>query len=93
MGYRLEKAEGRSIAFKAKKRGGAPVTVNLEALLKKSPAERGKWLAEHADQKIDGKPLAALKAADSVEGLVAALEKRVAICSTERAVAPMAKTA
>ena len=78
MGYRLEKAGGRSIALKPKKSGGAPVTVNLEALLGQKPSDRAKWLAENADQKVDGKVLAALKAADTVEGLVAALEKRLA---------------
>jgi len=78
MGYRLEKAGGRSIALKPKKSGGAPVTVNLEALLAQKTGDRAKWLAEHADQKVDGKALAALKAADTVEGLVAALEKRIA---------------
>ncbi len=78
MGYRLEKAGGRSIALRPKKSGGAPVTVNLEALLAQKPGDRAKWLAENADQKVDGKVLAALKAADTVEGLVAALEKRLA---------------
>src|SRR5262249_57221375 len=52
------------------------------------PADRGKWLAEHADQKIDGKPLAALKSADSVEGLVAALERKVARALTPNLVPP-----
>lgn len=78
MGYRLEKAAGRSIALRPKKGGGAPVTVNLEALLAVKAADRGKWLADNADQKVDGKALVALKAADTVEGLVAALEKRIA---------------
>lgn len=78
MGYRLEKAAGRSIALRPKKSGGAPVTVNLEALLAQKVGDRAKWLAENADQKVDGKALTALKAADTVEGLVAALEKRIA---------------
>lgn len=77
MGYRLEKAGGRSIALKPKKTHGAPITVNLEALLAVKTADRAKWLSEHADQKIEGKALAALKTADSVEGLVAALQTRL----------------
>lgn len=78
MGYRLEKAGGRSIALRPKKSGGAPVTVNLEALLAQKAGDRAKWLSENADQKVDGKAGTALKAADTVEGLVAALEKRIA---------------
>ncbi len=88
MGYRMEKAEGRSIALKPKKAHGAPVTVNLDALLKRPAADRGKWLTEHADLKLDGKPLAALKAADTVEGLVAALERRIARQLTPNIVPP-----
>ena len=37
------------------------------ALLK--AAERAKWLKEHADQSVEGKPLVALKAAETVEDL------------------------
>jgi hypothetical protein len=88
MGYRLERAAGRSVALRPKKAHGAPVTVNLEALLACKAPDRGKWLAEHADQKVDGKPLTALKAADSIEGLVAALEKRVARALTPNIVPP-----
>ncbi|MBM3983410.1 MAG: class I SAM-dependent DNA methyltransferase [Planctomycetes bacterium] len=88
MGYRLEKAGGRSIALRPKKSGGAPVTVNLEALLAQKAGDRAKWLAENADQKVDGKALTALKAADTVEGLVAALEKRIARALTPNIVPP-----
>jgi len=88
MGYRLEKAGGRSIALKPKKAHGAPVTVNLDALLSCKPADRGKWLADHADQKVDGMALAALKTADTVVGLVAALERRVARALTPNIVPP-----
>ncbi|MDB5310766.1 MAG: type restriction-modification system methyltransferase subunit [Gemmataceae bacterium] len=88
MGYRLEKATGRSIALKPKKAHGAPVTVDLDALLTTKAAERGKWLDKNADQKIEGKVLAALKTGDSVEGLVAALERRVARALTPNIVPP-----
>ena len=88
MGYRLEKAGGRSIALRPKKSGGAPVTVNLEALLAQKAGDRAKWLVENADQKVDGKALAALKTADTVEGLVAALEKRIARALTPNIVPP-----
>ena len=38
MGFRLEKAAGRSIAIKPAKAHGAPVTINLEELLASRPA-------------------------------------------------------
>ena len=40
MGFRLEVAQGRSIAIKPAKAHGAPVTINLEELLAVSPADR-----------------------------------------------------
>ena len=88
MGYRLERAAGRSIALKPKKKHGAPVTVDLDALLAVKPADRKKWLAEHADQKVEGKTLNELKSADLVEGLVAALERKVARALTPNIVPP-----
>ncbi|HEY1068450.1 MAG TPA: DNA methyltransferase, partial [Pirellulales bacterium] len=56
--------------------------------MKEKSGDRAKWLEKNADQKIDGKPLAALKAAESVEALVAALEKRTARTLTPHIVSP-----
>ena len=78
MGFRLEKAQGRSIAIKPAKAHGAPVTINLEALLQVPAKDRGKWVKEQADQGVTGAALNALKAAETPEALVAVLERKVA---------------
>jgi hypothetical protein len=54
MGFNLEVAEGRSISIKAPKSHGAPASINLEAMLECKPAQRAKWLQDHAEQKITG---------------------------------------
>jgi hypothetical protein len=78
MGFRLEKAGGLSIAIKPAKSHGAPVALNLEALLRVPGKDRGKALKEQTDQSVTGSALNALKAADTPEALVAALERKVA---------------
>ncbi len=78
MGFNLEVAEGRSIAIKPAKAHGAPATINLEALIATKPADRGKWLAEHADQKLAGKAGDDLKAAATIDDLLAALDRKIA---------------
>lgn len=77
MGFRLEVAEGPSIAVKAKKSGGAPVAVNLDMLLSEKSADRGKWLKERTDQEMTGAALTALRDAKSPEDVVAALGRKV----------------
>src|SRR5262249_47829492 len=88
MGFRLEKARGRSIAIRPTKAGGAPVTINLEVLLTVPGKDRGKWLKEHTDQSLTGAALNALKSADTPEALVAALERKVARDLTPNIVPP-----
>jgi hypothetical protein len=78
MGFRLEKARGRSIAIKPAKAHGAPVTISLEELLEKPGKDRGKWLKERTDQAVTGAALNALKAADTPEALAHALERKIA---------------
>jgi hypothetical protein len=78
MGFRLEKAAGRSIAIKPAKAHGAPLTINLDELLGEAGKERGKWLKGRADQALTGSALEALKAADTPEAAVAALDRKVA---------------
>jgi hypothetical protein len=88
MGFRLEKAVGRSIAIKPAKAHGAPVTINLEALLQVPAKDRGKWLKEQAEQSVTGAALNALKTADTPEALGAALERKVARGLTPNIVPP-----
>jgi len=73
MGFRLERATGRSIAVKADKKHGAPTAVNLELLLTEAPAKREKWLQEHADRKISDAVKKSVVAATTLEDLHAAL--------------------
>ncbi len=79
MGFELEVAKGRSIAVKPVKSHGAPTTINLEELLAAKPTDRTKWLSERTDQKITGQAAEALKQADTVDDLLAALEKKIAL--------------
>jgi hypothetical protein len=85
MGFSLEVATGTSIAIKPKKPHGAPATINLEILLRVKPSDRAKKLLELTDQKISGVPARALKDAQSVQDLMAALEMKIA-----RSVTPFA---
>lgn len=75
MGFGVGIAAGPSIAIKPKKTHGAPVPINLEELLKQPAADRGKWLKAATDQDLSDKPGVALKAAKSVDELLAALEQ------------------
>ncbi|MCB9882375.1 MAG: N-6 DNA methylase [Planctomycetes bacterium] len=73
MGFRLETATGRSVAIKAAKKQGAPTTIDLEALLTEPGAKRDKWLQGHTDRKLSESAKKAVKAAESLEDLHAAL--------------------
>jgi hypothetical protein len=77
MGFELHVAEGPSIAIRAKKKQGAPVTINLESLLRVPAAERNKWLKKNTDQEVTGTALAALKTAATVDDLQAALKHKI----------------
>jgi hypothetical protein len=87
MGFRLEKAAGPSIGVKAAKPHGAPVTINLAALLALPAEQRGKWLKEQTDQSLTTAALGALKAAGTSEDAVAALDRKVAREATPNIVA------
>jgi len=78
MGFELQIAQGPSIAIRSPKKHGAPVTVNLEALLAEKPGDRGKVLKTETGQSLSGKAADALKAATTVPDIVAALGKKVA---------------
>src|SRR5439155_20857492 len=86
MGFRLEVSRGLTIAIKPAKAHGAPGVVNLEELLAVAPAERAKWLQEHTDQQLNGQAADGLKSAGSLDGLLAALEHKIARNATPRSV-------
>lgn len=77
MGFEVQKAPDRMIAFKPAKAHGAPVHVSLDALLATKAADRAKFLAEAADTKVTDKAATALKDADSADELLAALDRRI----------------
>ena len=73
MGFRLEKATGRSVAIKSQKRGGASTTVDLEALLEVSPAQRAKWIRDRTERNLTPTVSKPLRAATNLTDLHAAL--------------------
>jgi hypothetical protein len=75
MGFGIGIAAGQSIAIRPKKSHGAPVPVDLDDLLAQSGAARARWLKAKTDQELSDKPGAALKAAKTVDDLLAALEQ------------------
>ena len=77
MGFRLETATGRSVAIKAAKKHGAPATVDIEALLAEQPAKRAKWFQDRTDRKLTPKVSRAVRSADSIEALLAALDSAI----------------
>lgn len=89
MGFGVEVVAGTAIALKGKRKKGAvpaaPV-VDLEALLELKAADRIKHLAGEADTKLPGAAEKAVKAAKTVDDLLAALDKRVDRESTPAAV-------
>jgi hypothetical protein len=92
MGFGIGLADGPSIAIKPKKKQGAPVPVNLDALLASPPAERVKWLAAETDHKLEGKKAESVRTAKTTDDLLAALEaaKKIARSATPQ---PLAKGA
>jgi hypothetical protein len=82
MGFRLEVTAGPSIAIigKRKHRGeiAAPTVINLQELLAKLANERPKWLKDRTGQEISGEAEKALKSSTSVDGLLAALDRKIA---------------
>lgn len=87
MGFELHVASGPSIAIKPAEKHGAPTSINLEALLATPAKDRVKWLADETDQKLTGKAADLLKAAASINDLIAALDRRIASAVTPGIVA------
>ncbi len=78
MGFELHVAQGPSVALKAKKRGGAPITINLAELGALPGAKRNELLSKVADQKLTGKAEKKLIEATNIDDLMAALGGRIA---------------
>ena len=79
MGFRLETATGPSIAIRAGKKHGAPATINIEGLLKETPANRARWLRDRTDRKLTANVSRAVRVVDgntvdAIEEMHAALE-------------------
>ena len=74
MGFRLETAEGLTVAIRAAKKQGAPAAVNLNALLEQPPGSRAKWLQDRTDRKLTDRLRRAARDADSIVTLHAALD-------------------
>jgi hypothetical protein len=74
MGFRLETAAGISASIKAAKKHGAPTTIDLEALLVESPAQRRKWIQDRADRKLTERVHKAVREAKGINDLHVALE-------------------
>jgi len=87
MGFELHVASGPSIAIKPVKRHGAPTTINLEVLLRTAQDKRGKWFTDQTDQKVTGQTAEALKSATDINGLMTALDRKIASAVTPGIVA------
>jgi hypothetical protein len=92
MGFRVDLADGPSIAIKPKKKHGAPVPVNLDALLATKPADRAKTFEACTDHKLTPKQSEPLKDATTIDGVLAALDtaKKISRSATPQ---PLAKGA
>jgi hypothetical protein len=77
MGFKLRTADGISIALKPAKAHGAPTPINVESLLAAKPADRAKWVLEHADVKLTDKVAGSLKSANTIDAVLAALDSRM----------------
>jgi hypothetical protein len=88
IGFTLETARGTSIALKPAKSKGAPAFLDLDALLAIDSGKRAEHLQKLTDHKLTGNPAAALKTAESHDGLLAALERKIARAASPDKVAP-----
>lgn len=77
MGFRLEKASGRSVAIKSQKRGGASTTVDLDALVDVPPGQRVKWIRDRTERKLTATVTKPLRTATNLTELHAALGRVV----------------
>ena len=74
MGFRLERAAGRSLAVRSPKKHGAASALDLDELLQAPAAARGRVVQARTDRKLTDRVLKAVRAATSVDELHAALD-------------------
>jgi hypothetical protein len=86
MGFKLQITPGQAIALKPAKAHGAPVPVNLEELLAAKASDRAKLIQDQTDYKLTTTMNRDVKAAESIDGLLAALERRIARSATPQPV-------
>jgi hypothetical protein len=72
MGFTVETARGLSIGV-----GSDHLVIDIEDLLRKTAAERPKWLKENAACELTGKAVEQLKSASSVDELLVVLRRRI----------------
>ena len=79
MGYRVETATGRSVAIKPEKRHGAPVTVDLDALLATASSKRVERFKKLTDRKskLPTAVAIAIRDARTQDHLVAGLDRLI----------------
>ena len=75
MGFRMEIANGPSVAVKPAKKLGAPSTVDLDALLAQPRGDRARWLKARADRNVTDTVAKGLRAAQTVDDLHVALDR------------------
>ena len=78
MGFRLLVATGPTIALNPKKKGGAPTNINLDEVLATPEKDLKKWFKAETDRELTATQLKALKAAESHNDILAALERIIA---------------
>ena len=88
MGFKLEHAAGCSVAVKSPKKLGAPLTVDLDALLAQPPAQRKKWFEAKADRTLPDRVAAAVKEAAALQDVHAALAPVIELHATPDLVPP-----
>lgn len=86
MGFKLQQADGATIALKPAKAHGAPVPINLDTLLATKATDRKKSIQDQTDYKLTTTMTKAVKDAESVDDLLAGLEKRIARNATPQPV-------
>ncbi len=80
MGYRVEVAQHPSIAVQSKPKGSKTVTavvVDLQLLQETKPKDRSKQLKEWANCELSTKPAKALKEANTLDEIIAALGTKI----------------